>query len=132
MGTCISDPFVSVIIAVRNAAGELSRCVASLLRMDYPENRREIVFVDCGSTDGSAALLKRHPVRYVGEKGSGIAHGRNQGIEVSRGEILAFTDPDCVVTTQWLRELVRPFQDPGVGGAAGAILPFPGTTPAER
>jgi GT2 family glycosyltransferase len=127
-----SLPFVSVIVAVRNGEAELPDCVTSLLRMDYPADRREILLVDCGSSDRTAEIAKRYPVEFLAQPRPGICHGRNRGIEVSRGDILAFTDPDCVVSTRWLHELVRPFEEGAVGGVAGAILPYPGSTPAER
>jgi len=125
-------PFVSVIVAVRNGEAEVSDCVTSLLRMDYPADRREILVVDGGSTDRTAEIVKRYPVQYLREPRQGVCHARNRGIRASRGDILAFTDPDCVVSTRWLSELVRPFEQSVVGGVGGAILPYPGTTPAER
>jgi GT2 family glycosyltransferase len=125
-------PFVSVIVTVRNGAEEIGGCLSSLLRTEYPPRSREILVLDHGSTDLTAEVMRGYPVQYLVEAGPGVCQARNRGIELSRGEILAFTDPDCVVSAGWLRELVRPFEDPAVGGVAGAILPYPGTTPAER
>jgi len=125
-------PFVSVIVAVRNGEEEIGGCLTSLLRTEYPPGSREILVLDHGSTDRTAEVMRQYPVRYVPEAGRGVCQARNRGIELSRGEILVFTDPDCVVSSRWLRELVRSFEEPAVGGVAGAILPYPGTTPAER
>jgi GT2 family glycosyltransferase len=125
-------PFVSVIVAVRNGEREIGDCLTSLLRTDYPSDRREILVADFGSTDRTAELVQRYAVTYLGPAGPGVCDARNRGIEAGRGEILAFTDPDCVVSTRWLRELVQPFQRTAVGAVGGAILPYPGTTSVER
>ena len=53
-------------------------------------------------------------------------------MEASKGEILAFTDADCVVTTGWLRELVQGFDSEDVGVVVGETVSYPPKTPAER
>ncbi|MDV2495079.1 MAG: glycosyltransferase [bacterium] len=124
--------FVSVIIPALNEEETIGDCLVSLLKMDYPPEQREILVVDNGSTDRTAEIVKSFPVRYLREERRGRSYARNQGIEASKGEILAFTDPDCVVSTKWLHELVRAFEEDGVGGVGGEVLPYPGKTPAER
>jgi glycosyltransferase involved in cell wall biosynthesis len=128
----MAQPFVSVVVPVLNGALSIGDCLTSLLRADYPEERREIIVVDNGSTDRTAAVIRRHPVAYLLEPRRGPAIARNRGIAASRGAILAFTDADCLATTGWLREIVRGFDDERVGGVAGEILPFPPSTPAEH
>jgi glycosyltransferase involved in cell wall biosynthesis len=125
-------PFVSVIVPVRNGERMIRECIVSLLRADYPVERREILVVDNGSTDHTSEILADLPVRYLREERRGVSHARNRGIEASQGEILAFTDADCVVTTGWLRELVQAFDGEEIWGVAGEILAFPPRTPAER
>ena len=124
-------PLVSVVVAVRNEQAGIVDCLESLLRMDYPSERRELLIVDNGSTDRTAEVVRRYPVAYLHESCRGVCHARNRGIQNATGEILALTDPDCVVSTGWLRELMQPFGDPGVGMVGGEIIPFPGRTPAE-
>jgi GT2 family glycosyltransferase len=128
-----TTPFISVLIPVRNGGDSIKSCLASLLSVDYPEDRREIIVVDNGSTDGTAEIVRGLPVMYQVERNRvGAPAARNTGIRVAKGEILAFTDADCVVTRGWLREIARAFQDSGVGAVAGEILPYPPRTPAER
>lgn len=127
-----SAPLVSVIIPALDGAALAKDCIFSLVNMDYPIARREILVVGQGSTGGLADLIKRLPIRYLYEGRRGVCHARNRGIEASEGRILAFTDPDCVVSRGWLRELVRPFEEESVGGVAGEIVPYPPTTPAGR
>ena len=125
-------PFVSVIIPVLNEERTIRECLVSLLGMDYPPERREILVVDNGSTDRTAEIVKSFPVRYLREERCGISYARNRGIEASKGEILAFTDADCVVTTGWLRELVQGFEDEGIGGVEGETVAYLPVTPAEH
>jgi cellulose synthase/poly-beta-1,6-N-acetylglucosamine synthase-like glycosyltransferase len=127
-----NQPFVSVIVPVRDGESTLAACLDSILATDYPSDRREILVVDNGSSDGTAALIRSRPVRYLHEPRRGVSNARNYGIAESRGEILAFVDADCVVETQWLTELARPFEDPEVGAVAGDLQHVAPTTPAER
>jgi GT2 family glycosyltransferase len=126
-------PFVSIVVPVRNGERTLRDCLVSILRTDYRDDRREIVVVDNGSSDATAQIVRRFPVRYVLEQRRGLSEARNRGIAESGGEILVFTDADCVVTTSWLRELVRGFEEsPGAAVVAGDVLAFPAGTPVER
>ena len=127
-----ATPFVSVIIPVLNGERTIGDCVTSLLRMDYPQERREILVVDNGSTDRTAEIVKSFPVRYLREERRGVSHARNRGIEASQGDILAFTDADCVVTASWLRELVLGFNGEEVGIVTGEVVAYPPETTVER
>lgn len=126
-------PFVSVVVPVLNAESTLRGCVEALLAQGYPAHLREIIFVDNGCTDGSVGLLGEYPVRVVAARPArNIAAARNQGIRCCRGEIVVFTDSDCIPSSDWLAELVKPFADPGVGACAGRVLAAPPSTLVER
>ena len=125
-------PFVSVIVPVRDGGDTIAACLDAILATDYPADRREIIVVDNGSSDGTAALIQSRPVGYLHERQRGVSHARNSGIAASSGEILAFVDADCLVEPQWLTELVRPFEDPEVGAVAGDLQHVTPATAAER
>jgi cellulose synthase/poly-beta-1,6-N-acetylglucosamine synthase-like glycosyltransferase len=127
-----TPPFVSVIVPVRDGESTIADCLDSILATDYPPDRREILVIDNGSSDGTAALIQARPVQYLREPKRGVSHARNRGIAASRGEILAFVDADCVVDPQWLTELVRPFEDPEVGAVGGDLQHVAPRTAAER
>jgi GT2 family glycosyltransferase len=124
--------FVSVIVPVLNGEATIGRCLESLLSDTYPEDGREIVVVDNGSTDGTVEVVRGYPVRLVIEPRPGLSRARNRGIEQARGAVIAFTDSDCCVTNGWLRELTDPFEEDEVAAVTGEVVPFPPTTPAER
>lgn len=125
-------PLVSIVVPVRNGADCISDCVASVLAAPYPRDRREVLVVDNDSEDGTAGVVKRHPVTYLYEADIGPSSARNRGVGASSGDIVAFLDADCVVTKGWLQELVAPFADPDVWGVAGEILSHPPETRAQR
>jgi glycosyltransferase involved in cell wall biosynthesis len=95
-------PFVSVVVACYNGAGTLPNCLESLQKLRYPDY--EIIVVDDGSVDGSAAIAAQFKsVRLIRHQTNlGLSEARNTGIEAARGEILAFTDADCRVDEDWL------------------------------
>lgn len=126
-----NPPFVSVIVPVLNGERTLRECLTSLMHVNYPSERLEILIVDNGSTDRTAEIIKSFPVQYLREARRGIPYARNRGIEFSRGEVIAFTDSDCMVSKGWLQELVTGFRDPKTGGMEGETLNFPPTTPVE-
>ncbi|MEK6276720.1 MAG: glycosyltransferase [Actinomycetota bacterium] len=132
MSVAGKPPFVSVVIPVLNGERTLGDCLVSVLRNDYPADRREVLVVDNGSTDRTAEIIRSFPVRCLRAPRRGAARARNRGIEASSGEIIAFTDADCLASTGWLRELVNCFDAEEVGGVAGEVLPYPPRTSAER
>jgi glycosyltransferase involved in cell wall biosynthesis len=117
------DKFVSVIVPVYNGERTLPRCLASLVGQDYPLDRFEILVVDNNSTDRSLEIAAGFPVRTLQEQHIQTSYAaRNKGIQEARGEIVAFTDADCIAASNWLHELVIPFEDPSIGGVGGQVL----------
>ena len=127
----VAPPLVSVVVPVRNGQRTIEACLTSILRCDFPEARREVVVVDNASTDRTANIVHRYPVKYVHEPTRGRSHARNRGIQASEGSIVAFTDADCVAAGSWLRELVKAFDEDAVSGVAGEILPDHPSTPSQ-
>ena len=117
-------PFVSVIVPVFNGAATIESCVQSLLAQDYPRERHEIIVVDNNSSDETAAIVTRYPVRLVHERHKQSSYAaRNRGVQEAQGEWLAFTDADCIVDSGWLSRLMVGHEDPSVGGLAGRVVP---------
>lgn len=118
-------PFVSIVVPVRNGASSIGRCLESLQALDWPPGRREILVVDNASTDRTVAIIEQHGLFPLIEPRRGAALARNRGWRAARGELVAFTDSDCQVSSGWLRGLTRAFHDPKVGGAGGRLIPAP-------
>ncbi|MBS7648907.1 glycosyltransferase, partial [Candidatus Bathyarchaeota archaeon] len=91
------DPFVSIIIPAFNSEATIKDLLESLMLLDYSKDNLEIIIVDGGSTDRTMEIAKSYPVRIIVESRKGINVARNAGVKSSKGEILVFTDSDCVI-----------------------------------
>jgi cellulose synthase/poly-beta-1,6-N-acetylglucosamine synthase-like glycosyltransferase len=100
-------PSATVVVPTYNSQGTIAACVESLLNLQYPRDKLEIIIADNGSSDDTAAIASRYPVRVLREEQRGAAAARNRGIREARGEYIAFTDSDCQVAPDWLHKLVR-------------------------
>jgi mycofactocin system glycosyltransferase len=115
-------PVVSVVIPVYNRPHEIRQCLASLEALDYPADKIEVIVVDDGSCDGTAAVVRRFDTRLIVQPyNRGQSAARNAGVKVARGEIIAFLDSDCIAGPQWLSDLVPYFQDPRVALVGGFV-----------
>ena len=119
-------PFFSIIVPTFDRPETLTACVQAITKLDYPPDRFEVIIVDDGSPvpiqpfdrnsrDG-ASITILHQIN------SGPASARNTGAKHAKGEILAFTDDDCLPTPQWLRELARSFNDRPLGLIGGRTV----------
>lgn len=117
------EPIASVIVVVYNGWPYLENCLDSLRRTLPPE--AEVIIVDNGSTDGSAALVReRMPEArlLVNQTNRGFAAACNQGAAAARGEMLVFLNQDTRAEPGWLEALLEPFRDSTVGLTTPTIL----------
>ena len=114
-------PKISIIVPVYNGGGTLSRCLESLLKLDYPREKLEIIVVDNASTDSTPEIVKKFPVSNIKEQLKGRARARNAGIRIATGEFIAFIDADCIAHHKWIRNLLKRCQSPYLSGCCGEI-----------
>ncbi len=104
-----SRPLVSVIVPLHNEAERLPRLLAALQNQSYPNY--EVILIDNDSTDGTASLASKYAqgmTRIVFETRVRNADtARNTGIAAAQGDLLAFTDGDCLPDPQWLESAVE-------------------------
>jgi glycosyltransferase involved in cell wall biosynthesis len=118
--------FVSIVMCTRNRADLIGQAVQSVLDNDYPDF--EMVVVDQSSDDRTRAvvepMMERHPnLRYIYTEKAGLSRAYNIGIRASSGDVLGFTDDDCVAATDWVRSIARVFGDePRVDMLYGQVL----------
>ncbi len=116
---------VSVIVPAFNAAGTLGECLAALLNQSVERSSYEIIVVDDGSLDATAEVAARYSgedVRLVRQHNQGAAGARNTGVAHATGDLLLFTDSDCVPQPDWIERMLAAFADPETVGAKGAYL----------
>ncbi len=120
----------SVVVATHNRCGLLARVTEAILGQTLPPDRYELVIVDDGSTDGTQALcaeLARRPgVRTLRQPNRGVAAARNLGIREATGDVVAFTDDDCLVPPDWLGRLADGYaRHPEAVGVGGRLVAPP-------
>lgn len=102
---------ISVVVPAFNAENHIRHCLQSLVSLDYPSDRLEIIVVDNGSSDRTADIIGEFPVDLVVETEPGASAARNAGVARAQGEIIAFTDSDCVVEPDWAQAIDGAFDD---------------------
>ncbi|MCS7115423.1 MAG: glycosyltransferase [Nitrososphaerota archaeon] len=117
-------PDISIIVPVRNGAAKIKDLLDSLMQVDYDKDKLEIIVVDGNSTDATREIVSQYPIKLTLEEKNGVNAARNTGIKKSSGEIIAFTDHDCVVSENWVKEIMKYFQDPSVGCVGGKVLRY--------
>jgi GT2 family glycosyltransferase len=117
-------PRVSVVVCTYNGAGTLDDCLSGLSHLTYPDY--EVIVVDDGSTDASAQIAARHPVRLIQTPNRGLSAARNAGLAAATGEIVAYIDDDAVPDQDWLRYVAATLQETDHVGVGGPNLPPPG------
>ncbi|MDG6221993.1 MAG: glycosyltransferase [Candidatus Bathyarchaeota archaeon] len=116
------NPSVTVIVPVRNGAQTIQPLLESLQKLDYDPSKVDVVVVDGNSKDKTREIVKKYPVKLVVENKQGINLARNIGIKNSNGEIIAFTDSDCIVPPNWVTKIVENFKDPQVSCVGGSAI----------
>jgi GT2 family glycosyltransferase len=122
-------PEISVVVSTYNRADRLPAAITSLLTQVGAVGY-EVIVVDNNSSDDTAEVVRQIAaragglVRYSFEPRQGLSHGRNTGIALARAPIVAFTDDDVRVSSDWIVQLKRAFDEhPDAGYVGGRVLP---------
>ena len=127
------NPRVSVVVTAHQAARTIGATVGSILCQTYRDF--ELVVVDDGSTDSTAAIVSAHvgPITLVRQENAGVAVARNRGIAEAKGELITFCDADDILFEQHLEALVATYDnDRGGLVTANAYWLFPGGIDASK
>ncbi len=117
-------PRVSVVVCAYNAERTMDACLASLAALNYPDY--EVIVVNDGSRDRTLEIAERYSYcRIISQPNKGLSVARNVGAEAATGEIVAYTDSDCVADPDWLTYLVAKMEASGVAACGGPNFPPP-------
>jgi GT2 family glycosyltransferase len=114
-------PSVSVVICSHNGARTIRECLEAVKQLDYPDF--DVIVVDDGSTDETAAIVREFGVMCVKSEHRGLGHARNLGLASARGEIVAYLDDDAFPDLHWLRYLAETLSDERFVAAGGPNIP---------
>jgi glycosyltransferase involved in cell wall biosynthesis len=111
---------VSVVIPAYNAAKTIGEAVAHSLSQTKGSLQVELIVVDDGSTDDTAAVAESAGATVIRQENAGPAAARNRGWKSATGTFICFTDSDCIPTAGWLENLLDGFTESQVGAVAGS------------
>jgi len=115
-------PLVSVIVPAFDAERLVSALLDSLLAQTYPRDRVQIIIADNGSRDATVERARTRPATVVIENRRRSSYAaRNLGLREARGEIMAFTDVDCIADPCWIERGVAAMAATGADLVAGRI-----------
>lgn len=117
-----NKPFVSVVIPVKNAEVFLPKCLESLKNLNYPKDKYEVIISDSNSIDRTKEVAVSFGARVVNARGPSVCSARNSGFASAKGEIIAFSDADCVMDKDWILNAVKYFKDETVCCVGGPSL----------
>ena len=115
---------ISVVIPTYNEENNIEKCLLALENQTIARDRYEIIVVDGQSTDQTVKIAKKYSDKVIMQKTRWIAGARNDGVAVAKGDIIAMTDADCVVSKDWLEEITNALmKDNAVAVFGPVILP---------
>lgn len=112
---------ISVVIPVLNEEKRLPECLEALKR--NTEKPYEIIVADGGSVDSTREIASDFGCIVINNPRGHAAGGRNQGIKKARGDVIAFTDGDCIPEISWIENIRKAFEDTRVDGIGGRVRP---------
>ena len=120
-------PRISVVVCTYNGARTIRDCFEGLRRLAYPDY--EVIVVDDGSTDETAAIARQYDCRLIRTENRGLASARNTGLNAATGEIVAYLDDDAYPDPHWLTYLAARFLSTSHAAVGGPNLAPPGDGP---
>ncbi len=120
-------PRVSVIICTYNGAKVIADALEALRSVDYPDF--EVIVVDDGSSDATAAIVEGYGYRVIRTPNRGLGRARNTGLEAATGELVAYIDDDAYPDPHWLRYLAASFVGTDHAAVGGPNIAPPGDGP---
>jgi glycosyltransferase involved in cell wall biosynthesis len=116
-----APPTLSVVIATKDRAPFVARCLEALAAQDAPVD--EVIVVDQSADDGTLAACEEHGARHVRDPGRGQSRGRNIGLALASGDLIACLDDDCYAHPDWARAIRDVMaRHPDAAGAFGEML----------
>jgi glycosyltransferase involved in cell wall biosynthesis len=130
--TNFTSPTVTIAVCTRDRPEDLRRCLEALMKLS--DDGQELLVIDnCPSTDATRRIVKGYGgVRYVREDRPGLNIARNRALREAQGDVVAFTDDDAAPDPNWLRSLIRNFNDPLVLCVTGLTMPLELETEAQE
>lgn len=112
---------ISVVIAAFNEEKYLPSCLSSLKAQNFPKDDYEVIVADNNSTDNTVKIAKDFGAGVIQETKQGYVFALNKGMNKAKGDIIAVTDADTKVSSNWLSIIEKAFVDPQVVAITGRV-----------
>lgn len=122
--TDMPAPRISVVIPTYNEEDIIEKGLSNFSNQSLSRDEFEIVVVDGGSTDETVRIAKKYADTVIQQKSKGVGGARNDGVEVTRAEIVATTDIDVILPDFWLERILMHFKRKEVVGVCGPNEPI--------
>lgn len=113
----MKNPLISVVIPAHNRKDGLNKLLDSLISQTY--SNKEIIVVDDSTPPLNPSFAE---IRYIHIPPTSNTKARNEGIRQAKGDIIAFTDDDCIADKDWLERIACHFQNDSVSGVEGKTI----------
>lgn len=117
---------ISVVIPAYNEEKRIKRSLEALSHQTVPRDDYELIVVDGGSHDKTCEIARDYADMVFVQESDRVAGARNDGFRRARSNLVATTDADSIVASDWVEHAVRSLSDPGV------VLSFGPVTPIEK
>ena len=120
-------PFISVVIPAYNKEEVIVKTINSVINLDYPKDKLEIIVVDDGSTDKTyriANQFENENLKVFTKENKGKSNTLNFGIKIAKGDLVLCLDADTFVEKDLLKKAIKHFSDPEVGAVLSTLKPF--------
>ncbi len=128
MSTLTADPFVTIILPVRNESPCIERGLQAVLAQDYPANRMEILIADGMSTDNTQTIIrdfvKRYPdlrIYILDNPRKIVPTGMNIALHQAKGDVIIRVDGHCIIAPDYVRKCVEHIKNDHVDGVGGPM-----------
>lgn len=115
---------ISVIVPTYNEESNIEECLKSLSNQSIPRSEYEIIVVDGNSKDRTREIAEKYADLVFIQTRKKVGGARNDGAEVSKGDIIATTDADCIIPRDWIARIEAGFSDPSVVQLYGLVEPI--------
>jgi glycosyltransferase involved in cell wall biosynthesis len=124
----IDKPLISILISSRNRSGALRKCLQAIDTTEMQECHGELILVDNNSVDDTWSVMQSmrssadFPVTVIRQKWSSLVDAKNSGVAATRADLVVFTDDDCYLSRNYLRNAIEVFRNETFDYCSGQVL----------
>lgn len=117
----MKKPFISIVVPSYNEEKYLSNCLKTIANQKFPKDKYEVIVVDNNSTDKTSKIAEKFGAKVVLEKRQGYVFSLQKGMNEAKGDIIAVTDADTKVSSNWLSVIEKAFKNPDIVAITGRV-----------